>query len=635
MNKYEKILKKYWGYSSFRPLQLDIINSIASGKDTLALMPTGGGKSLTFQVPAMDMDGMCIVITPLIALMKDQVENLQKRDIPAVAIYTGLTYKEITNTINRCLYGDVKFLYISPERLASEKFINKLQHMKISFLAVDEAHCISQWGYDFRPSYLKIKTIRELFPNLSVLALTATATLEVVDDIQERLEFKAKNVFRKSFERENLSYVVRQTDDKDKQLWNILQKVKGSAIVYVRSRRRTKEISEYLETKNISCVYYNAGLSYYDRNKKQELWMTDKKRVIVATNAFGMGIDKPDVRIVVHYDVPDNIESYFQEAGRAGRDGERSYAVMLYNKSDDAKWSKRITDTYPEKQIVLSCYESLASFLQVAEGEGNDKVFAFDLLKFSRLFKFNSVQAYSSLKLLQASGYLDLTDEVNSPTRLMFIVNRDALYHYNLKNQNCELLVKIILRTYTGLFVSFVKIDEEFLCDKLSINKETLYEYFGLMSAHGIIQLIPQRKTPYISYTQPRLPTSYIKLSKAAYVDRREKFENKIEYIKYYASSIDRCRSSILVEYFGEEESEDCGNCDVCLKKKKIILSAKEEKCLRKRLLDNITEMPIKVDIIIKSEPESKEYLLKAIAYLLEEDKVYYNSTGLLCVNKE
>lgn len=635
MNKYEKILKKYWGYSSFRPLQLDIINSIASGKDTLALMPTGGGKSLTFQVPAMDMDGMCIVITPLIALMKDQVENLQKRDIPAVAIYTGLTYKEITNTINRCLYGDVKFLYISPERLASEKFINKLQHMNISFLAVDEAHCISQWGYDFRPSYLKIKTIRELFPDLSVLALTATATLEVVDDIQERLEFKEKNVFRKSFERENLSYVVRQTDDKDKQLWNILQKVKGSAIVYVRSRRRTKEIAEYLETKNISCVYYNAGLSYYERNKKQEQWMTDNKRVIVATNAFGMGIDKPDVRVVVHYDVPDNIESYFQEAGRVGRDGERSYAVLLYNKSDDAKWSKRITDTYPEKQLVLSCYESLASFLQVAEGEGDDKVFAFDLFKFARLFKFNSVQAYSSLKLLQASGYLDLTDEVNSPTRLMFIVNRDALYHYNLKNKNCELLVKIILRTYTGLFVSFVKIDEDFLCDKLSISKETLYEYLGIMSAHGIIQFIPQRKTPYLSYTQPRLPTSYIRLSKAAYVDRRKQFEKKIEHIKYYASSIDRCRSSILVEYFGQEESEDCGNCDVCLKKKRIILSVKEEKCLQKRLLYSITEMPRKLDIIIKSEAESKEYLLKAIAYLLEEDKVYYNSTGLLCVNKE
>lgn len=633
MNKYEKTLKKYWGFSSFRPLQLDIIESISAGKDTLALMPTGGGKSLTFQVPALIMDGMCIVVTPLIALMKDQVENLQKNNISAVAIYTGLTYKEITNTINRCLYGDVKFLYISPERLSSANFINKLQHMKISFLAVDEAHCISQWGYDFRPSYLKISTIRELFPELSVLALTATATLEVVDDIQERLQFKEKNVFRKSFERDNLSYVVRQTDDKDKQLCNILKKVSGSAIVYVRSRRHTKEIADYLETKNITCSYYHAGLSYYDRNKKQEEWMTDKKRVIVATNAFGMGIDKPDVRTVIHYDVPDNIESYFQEAGRAGRDGEQSYAVMLYNKSDNAKWTKRIADTYPKKETVLSCYESLASFLQVAEGDGDDKVFAFDLLKFARLFKFRAIEAYSSLKLLQASGYLELTDEVNTPTRLMFIVNRDALYHYNLRNKDCELLIKLILRTYTGLFVSFVKIDEDFFCDKLSITKETLYDYFTLMSAHGIIKIIPQRKTPYLSYTQPRLPTSYIKLSKAAYVDRKAKFKYKIDYMKYYASSQDRCRSSILVEYFGQKETKDCGHCDVCLKKKRI-LNSKDKIALNQRLLDNLKEKPKKLDLIIENEPESKEYLLNAIAYLLEEDKVYYNSKGLLCVNK-
>lgn len=635
MNKFENILKQYWGYSQFRPLQLDIINSVANAKDTLGLMPTGGGKSLTFQVPAMAMEGICIVISPLIALMKDQVENLQKKNIAAVAIYTGLTYHEIQNTINRCLYGDVKFLYISPERLSSSDFIAKLVNMNISLLAVDEAHCISQWGYDFRPSYMNISKIRDFFPQVPILALTATATPDVVDDIQERLFFKEKNVFRKSFERENITYVVRNTEDKDKQLCRILEKIEGSAIVYVRSRRRTREISDYLDSKNISSTFYNAGLSYKDRNTNQEEWMDNRKRVVVATNAFGMGIDKSDVRVVIHYDVPDNIESYYQEAGRAGRDGLRSYAVLLYNKTDNTKLTKRISDTFPEKELVISCYEALANYLQVAEGEGVDKSFAFDIYEFARLFKFNNIQAYSSLKILQASGYIELTEEVNNPTRIMFIVNRDQLYSYGLKDKKCEDLIKLLLRTYTGLFVSFVGIDESFLCEKLSIKSEILYEYLSLLSKQRMIQLIPKIKTPYLIYTEPRLPISYIKLAKSAYSDKKKKFKNKIDYIKYYSSSNDTCRSVILTEYFGQKDSKDCGQCDVCLDKRRENLNNNDEKDLKQRLFNRISDMPIKLDFIVDSFSESSEYVISAISILLEENKVYYNSEGLLCVNEE
>jgi len=635
LNKSEEILNKYWGYNCFRPLQLDIINSIIKGNDTLGLMPTGGGKSITFQVPTMQMNGICLVVTPLIALMKDQVENLQNKNISAKAIYTGLSHKEISNTINQCIYGDVKFLYISPERLGSSPFLNKLGQMNICLLAIDEAHCISQWGYDFRPSYLKISEVRNLFPKVPILALTATATIDVVEDIQERLAFRTKNVFRKSFERSNLTYVVRNAQDKDKQLLRILGKTTGTAIVYVRSRRKTKEIADFLNMHNLNATYYHAGLSYIERNRRQELWMADRSRIIVATNAFGMGIDKPDVRLVVHFDLPDNIEAYFQEAGRAGRDEKNAYAVLLYNSSDDKKLKKRLADTYPDKETIINTYEALSNYLQLAEGEGEGHSFVFDMRKFARNFKLNIIQAYSSLRILQRCGYIELTDEVNNPTRIMFNVNRDSLYSYDSCDAKHEEIIKLLLRTYSGLFVSFVGIDDELIAEKVSISKEKLYEYLVLMSKQKVLSFIPRVKTPYVFFVEPRLPKSYIKLSNDVYKNRKQRFKDKLEHMRYYASSSHKCRSAILVEYFGENDVLDCGKCDVCLDKKRNKKSLNDEKSIKDNVLKRIVEEPIHPEKLVDSIDEQTDYVINAITYLLEEEKVYYNSEGLLCVNKE
>lgn len=635
MKKPEEILKKYWGYDKFRPLQLEIINSILDGRDTLGLMPTGGGKSITFQVPSLIMKGTCIVITPLIALMKDQVDNLQKKNISALAIYTGMSFLEIKTNVNQCIYGDVKFLYISPERLSSLSFMAKLGQMNISLIAIDEAHCISQWGYDFRPSYLNISQIRKIFPKIPMLALTATATKDVVDDIQEKLGFKANNVYKKSFVRENLAYIVRNIEDKDKQLLKILEKVEGSAIIYVRSRKRAKEISDFLKTYKLSATHYHAGLSFSERSKKQELWMTNNCRIIVATNAFGMGIDKPDVRIVIHYDIPDNIEAYFQEAGRAGRDEQTSYAVLLYNKTDIAKLNKRLRDTYPEKNYIIQTYEALGNFLQLAYGEGAGKSFVFDLYKFAKNFKLNVLQAYSSLKILQRCGYIELSEEVNNPTRIMFNVNRDSLYSYDSCDQKHEEIIKLLLRTYSGLFVGFIGIDDELIAEKASISIDKLYEYLLFMSKQKVLKFRPRIKTPYITYIEPRLPESYIKLSKEVYENRKKKFKEKIDYMLYYAESTHRCRSSILTEYFGENDSKDCGCCDVCIERKREPQSPTEEKILIETVCNCIDKAPIHPEQLIDSIDNNKDCIINAITYLLEEEKVYYNSEGLLCVTKE
>ena len=457
LKDYTEILKKYWGYESFRPLQEDIIASVCKGEDTLALMPTGGGKSITFQVPALAMNGLCVVITPLIALMKDQVENLKSKNIQAVAVYTGLNRKEINTNLDKCIYGDVKFLYISPERLASRVFKIKLQQMNLCLVAVDEAHCISEWGYDFRPSYLKIAEIREFFPEIPVLALTATATPDVVKDIQEKLNFKKENVLQKSFERKNLTYVVRKTENKEGQLISIFKSIQGclhktsvaAEKMLINILKRAKEIADFLTANNIKAGFYHAGLSYMQRNSRQEAWMKNQFRIMVATNAFGMGIDKPDVRIVVHYDIPDTIEAYFQEAGRAGRDGNRSYAVQMWDPADKAKLKQRIDNNYPAKDLVKKVYVSLGNYLQIQEGEGQESSFKFNLAEFSRLFKFNVLQAFSALKILQRSGYIELTDEVNKPTSLMFLPRRDELYEYKSVDEKEEELIKFLLRTYT------------------------------------------------------------------------------------------------------------------------------------------------------------------------------------------
>ena len=452
MNKYQEILKQYWGYDSFRDLQEEIITSIGEGKDTLGLMPTGGGKSITFQVPALAQEGICIVITPLIALMKDQVQNLRKRGIKALAVYSGMTRQEILTALENCIFGDYKFLYISPERLDTDIFRTKLRSMKVSMITVDESHCISQWGYDFRPAYLKIAEIRALLPGIPVLALTATATPEVVKDIQARLDFREENVFRMSFERKNLAYMVRQTDNKTQELLHILRKVPGSAIIYVRNRRRTKEITELLVNEDITADFYHAGLDNAVKDLRQKRWQSGEVRVMVATNAFGMGIDKPDVRIVLHLDLPDSLEAYFQEAGRAGRDGEKAYAVILYTKTDRTTLHRRVVDTFPDKEYILNVYEHLQYYYQMAMGDGFQCVREFNLEEFCRKFKYFPVPVDSALKILTQAGYLEYTDEQDNASRILFTIRRDELYKLREMGTEAEALIQMILRSYTGVF---------------------------------------------------------------------------------------------------------------------------------------------------------------------------------------
>ena len=502
MNKYQEILKQYWGYDSFRDLQEEIITSIGEGKDTLGLMPTGGGKSITFQVPALAQEGICIVITPLIALMKDQVQNLRKRGIMALAVYSGMTRQEILTALENCIFGDYKFLYISPERLDTEIFRTKLKAMKVSMITVDESHCISQWGYDFRPAYLKIAEIRELLPGVPVLALTATATPEVVKDIQNRLNFHEGNVFRMSFERKNLAYIVRKTDNKTNELLHILRKIPGSAIIYVRNRRRTKEITELLVNEDITADFYHAGLDNAVKDLRQKRWQNGEVRVMVATNAFGMGIDKPDVRIVLHLDLPDSPEAYFQEAGRAGRDGEKAYAVILYAKSDKTTLHKRVADTFPDKEYILDVYEHLQYYYQMAMGDGFQCVREFNLEEFCRKFKYFPVPVDSALKILTQAGYLEYTDEQDNASRILFTIRRDELYKLREMGKETEALIQTILRSYTGVFTDYAYISEASLSIRTGLTREQIYNILVTLTKRRIVDYIPHKKTPYYIYAR-------------------------------------------------------------------------------------------------------------------------------------
>ena len=511
MQQYLDILKQYWGYDRFRPLQGDIIQSIAAGKDTLGLMPTGGGKSLTFQVPAMAMEGVCIVVTPLIALMKDQVENLKKRNIPAAAIYSGMPKEEILLTLENCVFEAYKFLYVSPERLATQIFLEKIKQTKVCMIAVDESHCISQWGYDFRPSYLKIADIREIIPEAPVLALTATATPEVVEDIQERLHFKEKNVFRKSFLRTNLAYIVRMAENKEEQLLNILRKVPGTSVVYVRNRKKTKEIADFLIQNNIAAEHFHAGLSNETKDARQQRWKNNETRVIVSTNAFGMGIDKAEVRTVVHMDLPDSLEAYFQEAGRAGRDEKKAYAVVLFNNSDVTKMRKRVSDTFPEKDMVRKVYNALGNYYEIAEGSGREAVFPFDLADFCTKFKLPMLVTHNALKILQQAGYLDLTDEQENTSRVLFTAGREDLYKIRFSDDQ-DRLIHILLRSYTGLFTDPAYISEETMAKRLDWSKDKVYQELVQLSKERVIHYIPRKKTPFVTYVLDREDVNRLRL---------------------------------------------------------------------------------------------------------------------------
>ena len=564
MELYRQILTRYWGFSDFRPLQLEIIQSVAEGKDTLGLMPTGGGKSVTFQVFSLSREGICIVVTPLIALMKDQVEKLNAKGIKALMIHSGMSPAEIKIILDNAVWGDYKFLYVSPERLDSENFTERLAKMQVNLVAVDEAHCISQWGYDFRPSYLNIIRIRKILPGVTILALTATATPEVVVDIQEKLGFKQKNVRQISFQRENLSYLVRNVENKNGYLLETLQKVKGSGIVYVRSRKATHEIAAELVKNKISADFYHAGLTTSVRSEKQDAWISGKKRVIVATNAFGMGIDKPDVRFVIHFAPPESLEAYFQEAGRAGRDGKKSAAVMLYNNADKTKLKKQVTVAFPDVVQIKKVYNSLCNFLQIAEGFGKGQTFGFQLQEFAQAYKFQQAMVYNSLKFLQMEGYLEFTEEVDNPSRVYFTVNRDDLYKYQIANAAMDGFIKLLLRSYTGLFTGFVHINEELLAKRSGISRDQIYQYLKHLRQSKIIEYVPQNNTPYIYFNKERIPIDRLKISKENYGARKVEFQKRIEAVIDYATNTTTCRSRILLSYFGEKDAPACGTCDVC-----------------------------------------------------------------------
>lgn len=567
MTDYLSILRQYWGYDSFRGIQQDIIESIGSGKDTLGLMPTGGGKSVTFQVPALAMDGMCLVITPLIALMKDQVRHLREQNIRALTIYAGMTRSEINQIFDNAIFGDYKFLYVSPERLETEMFRQRLKQMHISMIVVDESHCISQWGYDFRPSYLHIAEIRDYMPEVPILALTATATPEVVTDIQKQLHFRKENVFRMSFERTNLAYVVRQIDDKRGELLHILRSVSGSAIIYVRNRKRTKEVAEMLQHERISATYYHAGLEQVQRDMRQREWQEGKCRVIVATNAFGMGIDKPDVRLVIHIDLPDSIEAYFQEAGRAGRDGKKSYAVMLYNAADLTTLRRRVAESFPEKDYIREVYEKLQFYYQMAMGDGLGCVKEFKLDDFCVKFKLFPVQADSALRILTQAGYISYTDEQQRSSRLMFTLRRDDLYRLHQLSEEADRLIQTTLRCYTGLFSDYAYIDEELLALRTYLTHDQVYQIFCHLSQQHIVSYIPAKSTPYIIYTRERVDKERLVIPATVYEERKERMKKRIDEMINYVQNEVTCRSRLLLKYFGEENSHECGLCDVCNKK--------------------------------------------------------------------
>ena len=588
---YLEILKQYWGYDSFRGIQEQIIESIGSGRDTLGLMPTGGGKSITFQVPALAMDGVCLVITPLIALMKDQVRKLREYGIKAAAIHTGMKRDEIIAVMENCIFGGYKFLYVSPERLSSDLFRTKLRHLKICLLTVDESHCISQWGYDFRPSYLTIADIRKELPDVPVLALTATATPQVTDDIQDKLGFREKNVISMSFFRENLSYVVRKTENKLMELKHILDHVPGSGIVYVRNRAATREVADFLNAEGIPATNYHAGLDQVVKDERQRAWTDNRYRVVVATNAFGMGIDKPDVRTVIHMDIPSSIEAYFQEAGRAGRDGLRSYAVLLHSPGDKRTVSKRISDNFPKEDFIRDVYEKLGFYYEMAVGDGCGCTFSFSLGEFCKHFSLPVLPTDSALRILTRMGYIEYVDEMDYSARLLFTSGRDDLYRMH-QDKVTDNVMNIILRNYSGIFTDYAYIDEHLICSRAGIDREQLYTTLMNLQSQGVVRYVPERRTPVIIWTRDRIDTHLLRFDPEVYAMRKEEFKERIGAMMEYVTRETGCRSVMLLKYFGEHQKKPCMCCDLCQEKVQGEITRGEREAIMGDILDTFHANP-------------------------------------------
>lgn len=623
MNQFSQLLTKYWGYADFRPLQEDIIRSVDQGKDTLGLMPTGGGKSITYQVYSLSKPGICLVITPLIALMKDQVENLNQKGIKALAIYSGMSAQEMKIAMDNAAWGNYKFLYLSPERIATERFRERIAQMDVNLIAVDEAHCISQWGYDFRPSYLRIAELRKLLPDVPVLAVTATATLQVIEDIQEKLQFRKKNVLRTSYYRSNLVYLVRNEEDKQNYLVKAVQKAKGTGIVYVKSRKLTREISDLLVKNNVSADYYHAGLPHKIRTEKQDAWKSGRTRVIVSTNAFGMGIDKSDVRFVIHLEAPNSVEAYFQEAGRAGRDGKPAWSVLLYNNSDKVRLERNVNKEFPEPDVIKRVYEAICNYFQVAVGYGKDQSFEFSMATFASNFAMQITAVYNSLKILQRGGFLELTEELDNPSKVYFQVGRDDLYKFQVANASFDGFIKLLLRSYTGLFTNYVAIDEDLLAKRSEINSELVYDFLVRLRSQKIIDYIPRKKAPYIIFTRERMDLDRLKLTRENYDDRRQDYMRRIEAMVHYASSGHKCRSQLLLQYFGENESVRCGKCDVCMERNDLNISKYEFDKLCEQI-KRLLVQPCFYEELLAQIDGKPENAVKVVRWLLENEKIVY-----------
>ena len=620
--EYQRVLREYFGYDSFRSIQEDIIRSIGSGRDTLGLMPTGGGKSITFQVPALAMPGICIVITPLIALMKDQVAKLRERGIKAVAIFSGMSRDNIVAALDNCILGGYKFLYISPERLTSDIFLTKLHRMQVSFITIDESHCISQWGYDFRPSYLAIADIRKQLPDIPILALTATATPEVVKDIQHRLQFRKENVFRMSFERKNLNYIVRHTENKEAEMLHILSSVQGSAIVYVRNRDKTREIARLLNDHGISAAFYHAGIDSRDKDKRQQQWTAGTTRVMVATNAFGMGIDKPDVRMVIHYEMPDSPEAYYQEAGRAGRDGLTAYAVLLYTPDDKRKLSRRVSDNYPDKEFIRGIYERLGYYYQMAVGDGEGCHYDFDLHEFCRAYHLPLVQTESALRLLTQAGYIHYEEEEEHTSRLRFTVQRDELYRRRDDSDDTDTLIRTLLRLYSGVFSDYVFIDEKFISEMSGIDLEPLYEALLGLGRARVIHYIPRRTCPSVTFTRKRVDTDRVVITPDIYEERKKSYAQRIEAMKEYALSENQCRSRMLLRYFGEHAAPLCQVCDNCRKHRHTPLSELHYRAYHEMLLHLLSDGAPHSTEELRTLPIDDTQLKSFLQRLIEEEAI-------------